>query len=66
MVIRELKDGVLYSCWAVILQLQQGLRNLNVLDIIKDNSDIMKSFFCYKPPDLSSSMLTFAVYYYGY
>ena len=51
-------DGVLYSCWAAILQLQQGLCDLNVLDIIKDNLDLMKSFFCYNPPDLSSIMLT--------
>ena len=33
MVIREVRDGVLYSCWAAILQLKQGLRNLNVLNL---------------------------------
>ena len=33
MVIREVRDGVLYSCWAAILQLEQGLRNLNVLNL---------------------------------
>ena len=43
-VIRELRDGGLYSCWAAV---QQGLHNLNVLETIKDNSDLMKSFFCY-------------------
>ena len=37
-IIRELQDGVLYTPWAAILQLQQGLRNLDVLSIIKKKS----------------------------
>ena len=43
-VIRELRDWVLYSCSAAV---KQGLHNLNVLETIKDNSNLMKSFFCY-------------------
>jgi hypothetical protein len=58
MIITELRDGVLYSSWAAILQLQQGLHNLNALQMIKENPDIMKSFFCYKAPNLSSSTST--------
>ena len=56
-IIRELRDGVLYSSWAAILQLQQGLRNLDVLSIIKTNPDLMKDFFCFKPPNLTSSKI---------
>ena len=56
-IIRELQDGVLYTSWAAILQLQQGLRNLDVLSVIKTNPDIMKDFFCFKPPNLTSSMI---------
>lgn len=55
-IIRELRDGVLYSSWAAILQLQLGLRNPDVLSTIKANPDLMKEFFCHKPPNLTSSM----------
>ena len=55
-IIRELQDGVLYTSWAAILQLQQGLCNLDVLSMIKTNPD-MKHFFCFKPPNLTLSMI---------
>ena len=46
-----------YTSWAAILQPQQGLRNLDVLSMIKTNFDKMKDFFCFKPPNLTSSMI---------
>ena len=52
-IIQELKEGILYSCWPAVMQLKQGLCNLDVLTIIKNNKDMMKQFFCYQPPVLS-------------
>ena len=52
-IIRELRDGILYSSWAAILQLQQGLKNLNVLELMQSSPE-MKNFFCYKPPNLTT------------
>lgn len=53
-IIKELKDGVLYTSWSAILQIKQGLSNLGVLGIMKSNADLMKQFFCFEPPILSS------------
>ena len=54
-ILKELKNayGLLHSSWPAIMHLKQGLGNLGVLQIIKDNKDLLKSFFCYEPPILS-------------
>ena len=57
-IISELKDSLLYGSWPPILQIKQGLRNLGVLDIVVNNPDIMKPFFCCEPPDLSPGIYT--------
>ena len=56
-IVRKPQDVVLNSSWAAILQLQQGLRNLDVLSMIKTNPDLIKDFFCFKSPNLTSSKI---------
>ena len=57
-IISELKDSLLYGSWPAILQIKQGLRNLGVLEMVVNNADTMKPFFCYEPPDLSAGIYT--------
>ena len=56
LILRELRDGILFTSWAVISQLKQGLKNLGVLDIIRQNKELLQQFFCYEPPILCSGM----------
>ena len=57
--------------WAAILQLQPGLKNLNVLEVLQNCPD-MNNFFCYKPPNLTTGkfanilvlLLHWSIYYY--
>ena len=56
-IVQELKDSILYNAWPAIMHLKQGLQNLNVLSIIRNNADLMRSFFCHEPPILSPGKL---------
>ena len=58
-IITELRDGILYSSWAAICQLKEGLSNLGLLRIIKENKTLMQQFFCYEPPVVCSGICTF-------
>lgn len=58
MLVKELRDGVLFSCWAAVSQLKEGLKNLGVLDLIQKNQDLLKQFFCYEPPVLSAGIIS--------
>ena len=51
--ITELKDSIVLSAWPAVVQLREGLKNLGVLDILKDNQDLLQQFFCFQPPVLS-------------
>ena len=57
LMIQEIKDGILLSSWPAILQLKDGLRHLGVLDIILNNEELLKDFFCFRPPILSPGKL---------
>lgn len=57
LILNELRDGVLFSSWAVISQLKEGLENLGVLEIIRENKELLQQLFCYTPPVLCSGIL---------
>ena len=57
-ILKELRDGILFSSWVVISQIQEGLKNLGVLEIIRENRELLQQFFCYEAPALCSGILS--------
>ena len=51
--VQEIRDSILITSWPAILQLKDGLRHLGVLEIIRNNVELLKDFFCFSPPILS-------------